>query len=69
MVQSAPQLLTVDVTTRYGEHNRYELIDGELIEMEPTGPYKQCERTASAVINVYLTLSGKTATAILGSTS
>jgi Uma2 family endonuclease len=26
--------------TRYGDDNRYELIDGELIEMEPTGPHE-----------------------------
>ncbi|NER96250.1 MAG: Uma2 family endonuclease, partial [Symploca sp. SIO1B1] len=27
--------------TQYGDDQRYELIDGELIDMEPTGPHEQ----------------------------
>ncbi|MEH2300903.1 MAG: hypothetical protein V7K88_18360 [Nostoc sp.] len=42
MVQSASKVLTVDeFITHYDECDRYELIDGELIEMEPTEPHKQ----------------------------
>ena len=38
MVQSAPQLLTVDKFIHgYDDSDRYELIDGELINMESTG--------------------------------
>ncbi|MGB7440986.1 MAG: Uma2 family endonuclease [Coleofasciculaceae cyanobacterium] len=42
MVQSAPQVLTVDTfLNSYGDDERYELIDGELIAMEPTGTHEQ----------------------------
>ena len=34
--------LTVDqFLTRYGDNNRYELIDGEVFDLEPTGPHEQ----------------------------
>jgi hypothetical protein len=40
MTQAVPKLLTFDeFITRYGDNERYELIDGELIDMEPTGPH------------------------------
>ena len=36
MVQSASKLITVDeFITQYSDSDRYELIDGELINMEP----------------------------------
>ena len=39
MVQSPPKFITVDeFITNYGDSDCYELIDGELTEMEPTGP-------------------------------
>ncbi|MDZ8089571.1 MAG: hypothetical protein RMY16_31490 [Nostoc sp. DedQUE12b] len=39
MVQSAPKFLTVDeFINHYSECDRYELIDGELIEIEATVP-------------------------------
>ncbi|MBR8838532.1 MAG: Uma2 family endonuclease [Stigonema ocellatum SAG 48.90 = DSM 106950] len=42
MTQAAPKLLTFDdFIARYGDNERYELIDGELIEMEPTGPHEE----------------------------
>lgn len=42
MVESALKLLTVDeFITGYGDRDQYELIDGELIEMEPTGLHEQ----------------------------
>ncbi len=42
MIQTNPQLLTADdFITQYGDQDRYELIDGELIDMEPTGLHEQ----------------------------
>jgi len=53
MVQSAPKLISVDeIITRYGDDNRYELIDGELIEMEPTGPHEQVAAFVGRKLNV-----------------
>jgi Uma2 family endonuclease len=53
MVQSAPQLLTVDeFINRYGDSDRYELIDGELINMEPTGPHEQVAAMIGRKLNV-----------------
>jgi Uma2 family endonuclease len=47
-------LLTVDqFIAQYGDDSRYELADGELIDMEPTGPHE--------------TVSGKLAIQIGGS--
>ncbi len=37
---------------QYGEDQRYELIDGELIEMEPTGPHEQVVALISRKLNV-----------------
>lgn len=51
MVYTTPKLLTFETfITQYGDHPRYELADGELIDMEPTGPHE--------------TVSGKLATQI-----
>ncbi|MEH1815795.1 MAG: Uma2 family endonuclease [Nostoc sp.] len=53
MVKSAPKILTVDEFIRhYGECDRYELIDGELIEMEPTGPHEQVSALIGRKLNV-----------------
>ncbi|MEH1942255.1 MAG: Uma2 family endonuclease [Nostoc sp.] len=53
MVQSAPKILTVDeFISQYGECDRYELIDGELIEMEPTGPHEQVSALIGRKLNV-----------------
>ncbi len=42
MVQLQPQLLTArDFIDRYGDELRYEAIDGELIDLEPTGIHEQ----------------------------
>ncbi|NEQ95207.1 MAG: Uma2 family endonuclease [Cyanothece sp. SIO2G6] len=42
MVQSLPKSLTFDeFIAQYGDDARYELIDGELIDMEPTGLHEQ----------------------------
>ncbi|MFN6518491.1 MAG: Uma2 family endonuclease [Nostoc sp. CreGUA01] len=53
MVQFAPKLLTVDeFITQYGDSNRHELIDGELIKMEPTGPHEQVSAFIGRKLNV-----------------
>lgn len=53
MVQSAPLILTVDeFITQYGDNERYELIDGELIDMEPTGPHEQVAAFLGRKLNV-----------------
>ncbi len=53
MVQSAPKVLTVDeFISCYSECDRYELIDGELIEMEPTGPHEQVSAFIGRKLNV-----------------
>ncbi|WP_392481886.1 Uma2 family endonuclease [Nostoc sp. C110] len=53
MVQLAPKVLTVDeFISHYGECDRYELIDGELIEMEPTGPHEQVSALIGRKLNV-----------------
>ena len=37
---------------QYGDDQRYELIDGELIEMEPTGPHEQVAALIGRKLNV-----------------
>lgn len=53
MVQSTPQVITVDeFITCYGDDDRYELIDGDLIDMEPTGPHEQVAAFIGRKLNV-----------------
>lgn len=53
MVQAKSKLLTVeDFIARYGDDSHYELIDGELIEMEPTGPHEEVAAFISRKLNV-----------------
>ncbi|MBD2042955.1 Uma2 family endonuclease [Microcoleus sp. FACHB-672] len=53
MVQSIPQLLGSDeFIKRYGDDERYELIDGELINMEPTGLHEQVAAMIGRKLNV-----------------
>ena len=53
MTQATPKLLTFDeFITRYGDNERYELIDGELIDMEPTGPHEEVAASVLRKINV-----------------
>lgn len=53
MVQARLQLFTVeDFVIRYGDDSRYELIDGELIEMEPTGPHEEVAALVGRKLNV-----------------
>jgi Uma2 family endonuclease len=42
MTYTPPKLLTFEqFITEYGDNPRYELIDGELRDMEPTGPHEE----------------------------
>ncbi|MEH2335126.1 Uma2 family endonuclease [Nostoc sp.] len=53
MVQSASKLMAInEFITQYGDNNHYEIIDGELIEMEPTGPHEQVSSFTSRKLNV-----------------
>ncbi|MBD2598499.1 Uma2 family endonuclease [Nostoc spongiaeforme FACHB-130] len=53
MVQFAQKLLTVEeFITHYGDSEGYELIDGELIDMEPTGPHEQVSAFIGRKLNV-----------------
>jgi len=53
MIQSATKLLNVDqFITEYGDSDRHELIDVELIEMEPTGLHEQVGAFISRKLNV-----------------
>ena len=53
MVQSALKPLTVnEFITQYGDSDRYELIDGELIDIEPTGLHEQVSALVGRKLNV-----------------
>lgn len=53
MVQTLPKFITVDeFRAQYGDCDRYELIDGELIEMEPTGQHEQVAGFVGRKLNV-----------------
>jgi Uma2 family endonuclease len=53
MVQSTTKLIAInEFITQYGDSDRYELIDGELIEMEPTGPHEQVSSLIGRKLNV-----------------
>ena len=53
MIQSPTKLLNFDeFLASYGDDARYELIDGELIEMEPTGPHEQVSAFLGRKFNV-----------------
>ena len=53
MVQLVRQTLSFEeFNLSYGDDNRYELIDGELIKMEPTGLHEQIAAFVSRKLNV-----------------
>ncbi len=53
MIPAVSKLLTVeDFLAQYGDDDRYELIDGELIEMEPTGPHEEVAAFIVRKLNV-----------------
>lgn len=53
MVQSISTSLTFDeFVKQYGDDTCYELIDGELIDMEPTGPHEQVAGFVNLKLNL-----------------
>ncbi len=53
MIQAKPRLLTVDeFIAQYGDQDQYELIDGELIDLEPTGLHEQVIGFLARKLNV-----------------
>jgi Uma2 family endonuclease len=52
MTRVAPKVLTFDeFVARHGDNERYELIDGELIDMEPTGLHEQVAGLINCELN------------------
>jgi len=53
MIQANPKLLNVnEFIAQYGDQDQYELIDGELIDMEPTGLHEQVIGFVARKLNV-----------------
>ena len=53
MIQANPKLLTADeFISQYGDQDRYELIDGELVDLEPTGLHEQVISFIARKLNV-----------------
>lgn len=53
MIQANPQLLTADeFIVQYGDQDQYELIDGELVDVEPTGLHEQVIGFIARKLNV-----------------
>lgn len=53
MIQLASKPINIEqFITKYGDNERFELIDGELIEMEPTGAHEQVAAFISRKLNV-----------------
>lgn len=52
MVQVSQQSLTFEMfITQYGDDERYELIDGELIDMEPVSSHEQVAGLINCELN------------------
>ena len=52
MTYTASKTLTVaDFLTQYQNNPRYELADGELIDMEPTGPHETVSGKLAIIFN------------------
>jgi Uma2 family endonuclease len=55
MVQTSLPLLTFEAfVAQYGDNEGYELIDGELFEMEPTGPHEEVTAFILRKLNVQI---------------
>ena len=55
MTVAAQKSITVDqFLAEYGEDNRYELIDGEVFNLEPTGPHEQVAALLDRKLNVQI---------------
>ncbi|MEH2370436.1 Uma2 family endonuclease [Nostoc sp.] len=53
MTYTSPKLLTFEeFIAQYGDNTRYELIDGQLRDMEPTGPHEAVARSIAGRIYV-----------------
>jgi len=53
MIQLATKTINIEqFITKYGDNERFELIDGELVEMEPTGAHEQVAAFISRKLNV-----------------
>ncbi|MBF2098368.1 MAG: Uma2 family endonuclease [Gloeomargaritaceae cyanobacterium C42_A2020_066] len=56
MTYTPAQTLTVDhFIAEYGDDSRYELADGELIDMEPTGPHETVSGKLAMQIGIAIT--------------
>jgi Uma2 family endonuclease len=56
MTYTPTQALTVDhFIAEYGDDSRYELADGELIDMEPTGPHETVSGKLAMQISIAIT--------------
>jgi Uma2 family endonuclease len=52
MIQLSQKSLTFEnFISEYGDNERYELLEGELIEMEPTGPHEQVAGLINCELN------------------
>ncbi len=52
LTTTRPKSLTFETfLDQYGDDSRYELIDGELIDLEPTGPHEKVAAFASRKLN------------------
>ncbi len=59
MIQIVPKLIDIEqFITEYGDNEHYELIDGELISMEPTGTHEQIAALISRKLNVEIDRRG-----------
>lgn len=55
MAYTLPQLLSFEeFLAQYGNNPRYELADGELIDMEPTGPHETVAGKVASKLNIEL---------------
>ncbi|MGB3768432.1 MAG: Uma2 family endonuclease [Phormidesmis sp.] len=53
VVQSKP-IAVEQFIAQYGDDNRYELIDGEVFDLEPTGPHEQVAAFIDRKLNVQI---------------
>ncbi len=51
---AAKKLTNEDFLSQYQDNPRYELADGELIDMEPTGPHETVSGKLATKIGIYL---------------
>ncbi len=56
MTYTPAQALTVDrFIAQHGDDSRYELADGELIDLEPTGPHETVSGKLATQIGIAIT--------------